>query len=209
MPHKGLFISIEGIDGCGKTTLIEKLASALKDIDKQVLLTKEPGGSALGKQLREILQQQPEKLDGKAEFLLFAADRAQHFTTIIMPALDDGKIVITDRCSDSSLAYQSYGHFVDRNMIQQINQWSMQNTTPDIVFYLRIDVHTASQRIAKTRKVLTTFEQETIDFWQRVIQGYEEIFAQRTNVCVLDARMSAEDVFTQAWNHLSNYLSNG
>src|SRR3989338_3646399 len=106
MLHKGLFISIEGIDGCGKTTLIEKLVAALKDSDKQVLLTKEPGGSMLGKQLREILQQQQEKLDGKAEFLLFAADRAQHFTTTVIPALENGRIVITDRCSDSSLAYQ-------------------------------------------------------------------------------------------------------
>ena len=209
MLHKGLFISIEGIDGCGKTTLIEKLVAALKDSDKQVLLTKEPGGSMLGKQLREILQQQQEKLDGKAEFLLFAADRAKHFTTTVIPALENGRIVITDRCSDSSLAYQGYGRFLDKDMIKKVNTWVMQNVVPDIVFYLQLDVTTANERLIKTRKELTTFEQETIDFWHRVIQGYEEIFAHRPDVCKLDACTSPEDVFTQAWNHLSTYISNG
>lgn len=206
MPYKGLFISVEGIDGSGKTTLITKLANALQDTDKKVLLTKEPGGSSLGKHLREILQQHPEKLDGKAEFLLFAADRSQHFSTIIIPALEDGNIVITDRCCDSSLAYQGYGHHVNQSMIAKVNAWAMQHSKPDIIFYLRVNAQTASTRINNNRKILTSFEQEDTQFWQRVIQGYDEIFNDRKNVCTLDAHKNADDVFTQAWNHLSGYI---
>ena len=206
MAHNGLFISVEGIDGSGKTTLIQKLNQALQDINKQVALTKEPGGSSLGKHLRGILQEHPEKLDGKAEFLLFAADRSQHFSGQVIPALEDGKVVITDRCCDSSLAYQGYGHHVDLDMMRKVNAWAMQNIEPDIIFYLKVSSDEASRRLAQTRSKLTSFEQEKSDFWDRVITGYEEIFADRESVCTLDASSQSEQVFTEAWNHLSKFL---
>ena len=206
MPYKGLFITIEGIDGSGKTTLMKRLSEALKDSNKKVLLTKEPGGSSVGKHLREILQQQPEKLDSKTEFLLFAADRSEHFSSIIIPALEEGTVVITDRCGDSSLAYQGYGYHVDKEMIQKINAWAMQKIEPNATFYLRVDAQTASTRIAQGRKVLTTFEKEDARFWERVINGYDTIFKERKSVCTIDASTSADTVFTQAWNHLSEYI---
>ena len=125
MTHPGYFVSIEGIDGCGKTTLAQRLQAMLTHAGHQVLLTKEPGGSELGKSLRAILQTQEMPIGGKAEFLLFAADRAQHFEKIIIPALREGKVVITDRCADSSLAYQGYGHNLDRTIITTVNNWAM------------------------------------------------------------------------------------
>jgi dTMP kinase len=200
---KGYFISIEGIDGSGKSTLITKLSQALQEAKKNVLITKEPGGSVLGKKLRNILQKQTEPLSEKSEFLLFAADRAQHFERIIIPALEKGLVVVTDRCIDSSLAYQGYGHRVDLDMIKNMNQWVIKNFFPNLTFYLRIDVETASKRLAETREELTTFEQEKFDFWERVIKGYEVIFENRKNVCTLDATENPETIFTNAWNYLS------
>lgn len=207
MIPKGLFITIEGIDGSGKTTLVQHLTSSLTSTNKPALVTKEPGGSILGKELRKVLNHQPEKLDGIAEFLLFAADRAQHFATVIIPALKENKIVISDRCSDSSLAYQGYGRGIDTTMIKAINSWAMQNTAPDLTFYLKLDINTATNRILQRHKTITTFEQESIVFWTRVIAGYEEIFTNRRNVCTLDATQAPEVVATQASTFLSSYFS--
>jgi dTMP kinase len=107
--NRGKFITIEGIDGCGKSTLAENLTGALTKIGAPVLLTKEPGGSELGKSLRKILQEQHYPVCDKAEYLMFASDRAQHYKQLIQPALAAGKIVISDRWGDSSVAYQGYG----------------------------------------------------------------------------------------------------
>lgn len=207
MTPKGFFITIEGIDGVGKTTLIQNLTTALKNTDQKIVITKEPGGSLLGKELRKMLNHQQEKLNGIAEFLLFAADRAQHFATVIAPALQENSIVISDRCSDSSLAYQGYGRGIDKEKISSINTWAMQNIVPDVVFYLKLDIHTATTRFLQRQKTLTTFEKESLEFWKRVIGGYEEIFANRSNVCTLDATQSPEMLAAQASDFLNNYFA--
>src|ERR1700730_16197149 len=131
--NKGMLIVIEGIDGAGKSTLAKSLADILTTQGNTVLLTKEPGGSQLGKQLRTILQNQPIPITPIAEYLLFAADRAQHIEQVVKPALERGAIVISDRMGDSSLAYQGYGRGIDKNNIRTVNQWAMQGLTPDLV----------------------------------------------------------------------------
>src|SRR3972149_5899470 len=123
-----MLITLEGIDGSGKSTLAKKMADTLHN----VVLTKEPGGSALGKKLREILQMQPVPITPIAEFLLFAADRAQHFDEVVIPALEQNKIVISDRMADSSLVYQGYGRGINMENIKLVNKWVMQDITPDI-----------------------------------------------------------------------------
>jgi len=173
----------------------------------QVLLTKEPGGSELGKSLRAILQTQETPIGGKAEFLLFAADRAQHFEKIIIPALREGKIIITDRCADSSLAYQGYGHNLDRELIATVNTWAMNGVVPDLIFYLRVDLATAMKRLTEERDSLTTFEKRASNYWSKVINGFETIFAQRDNVIILDASADKEMVFDQALNCLNKKLN--
>lgn len=198
----GFLLTIEGIDGCGKSTLAKKLYAHLTQKNYSVLLTKEPGGSELGNQLRTILQTQKTALAGKAEFLLFAADRAQHFEKIIIPALQKGTVVISDRCSDSSLAYQGYGRDLDSNMIQMVNHWAMNGIAPDLVFYLNIDSKTALERLTANRTTLTAFEKKTGDFWTKVITGFEAIFAQRPEVVTLDATLDTQTVFEQAIEHL-------
>ena len=134
--QSGLLITIEGIDGSGKSTLAKNLTTYLQR-EYETVLTKEPGGSALGKQLRTLLQTQPVPITPLAEYLLFAADRAQHFHEVIIPNLKKGRIIISDRMADSSIVYQGYGRGLDREKIKYVNQWAMQGVQPDITFYVQ------------------------------------------------------------------------
>ena len=116
-----------------------------------VLLTKEPGATALGQHLRSLLQQRTSPICPQAEFLLFAADRAQHVTEVVLPALHSGKIVISDRMADSSRAYQEFGRGLESSWIKSINQWTMQGLEPDLTLYLKIDYATAFTRLKEAQ----------------------------------------------------------
>ena len=193
----GLFITFEGIDGCGKTSLLARLTK-LWSAHCTVLQTKEPGGSALGKQLRTILQEQTIPLDPKAEFLLFAADRSQHFSTIVLPALEQGVLVLSDRCADSSIAYQGYGGGLPVTTITQINRWAMQNRQPDITVYLRITPEIAEQRFIKRNEKLTAFELRGAAYWNKVIHGFETLYTGKQNVVIIDGSATPDEVFEEA-----------
>lgn len=121
----GILIAIEGIDGSGKSTLAKNLFSSLEQQRFDTILTKEPGDSELGKEIRELVCTQNIPISSRAQYLLFAADRAQHFDELIIPALQQNKLIICDRLSDSSLAYQGYGNGLSTDMIKSINEWSM------------------------------------------------------------------------------------
>ena len=192
----GILIAIEGIDGCGKSTLARNLHATLTRQSIATVLTKEPGGSPLGKELRALLQQQEIPLDPKAEYLLFAADRAQHFAQLIIPALYNKQLIISDRMGDSSIAYQGYGRGLDIAMIKTINAWSMQDIRPDLIVYVRIEPDTAWQRIWARNEALTTFEQEGIDFLQRLAHGFDTLFESQQNVIILDGN-DTPDILTQ------------
>ncbi len=200
-----MLICIEGIDGSGKSTLAKQLADSLHKDGHTVVLTKEPGGSALGKQLREILQTQPIPINPISEFLLFAADRAQHVTEVIKPALENGAIVITDRMGDSSLVYQGYGRGIDTEKIKLVNAWAMQGITPDVTLYVAIDSTTAAQRIQQ-RSSLSAFEKEQIDFVERLIVGFTEIYRNRNNVITLDGTQTPEQVTGNARKALDSWI---
>ncbi len=189
----GMLIVIEGIDGAGKSTLALNLAQKLRTDGHEVVLTKEPGGSLLGKQLREILQTQPIPITPIAEYLLFAADRAQHIHDVVQPALQRGAIVISDRMADSSLAYQGYGRGVDKDNIRFVNEWVMHHRAADMVFYLKISADDAAQRLKK-RTMLTTFEKENALFVKKLIEGFDTIFANRSNVITIDGTLPIDNV---------------
>ncbi len=201
---KGKLIVIEGIDGCGKTTLIKKLKKHFSL--QKFIFTKEPGGTSLGLKLREIINKGKKEITEKAEFLLFAADRNQHFQHLIIPALKKGKIIISDRMADSSLAYQGYGRGVDIKMIKKINKWVTSNTTPDITIYLHITPEVAFQRIRKRNLKLTNFEKERKKFWSQVVNGYSEIFKRRKNLLKVDASQSLEKVSNIVITYLEKKL---
>jgi len=201
---KGLLIAIEGIDGSGKSTLAHNLFTHLHCKQYDALLTKEPGDTEIGKKIRELVQTQSIPLSSKTEYLLFAADRAQHFSEIIAPALAQKKIILSDRLSDSSLAYQGYGRGLELEQLTQINKWAMNDTAPDLTIFVRIPVDSALKRIAQ-RRALSAFEKEKA-FLDRVANGFEMLYKNRTDVIVIDGTQSIESVTTQAHIALEEYI---
>lgn len=194
----GILIALEGIDGSGKSTLARNLAIALQNQNHAVVLTKEPGDSKLGALVRAIVQKQDVPVSPKAEFLLFAADRAQHFAELIEPQLAQGKIIISDRLSDSSLAYQGFGRGLSIDLIKTVNTWAMNNIKPDITCYIRIAPAQALERL-HSRTELTAFEKQQA-FMQRVLAGFEELYKDRKDVIILDGTESPEILTQQALN---------
>lgn len=199
---KGLLITIEGIDGSGKTTLIQNIAKQLELQKIPLVTTKEPGGTQLGQQLRTILQHQPVPVCSKAEFLLFAADRAQHFDQMIVPTLARGIMVLSDRMGDSSIVYQGYGRGLEIPLIKTINAWAMQGIRPDITFYLRIDPQEAERRVMLRNVPLTAFEKEKKTFTQKLVDGFDDLFKNEQHVIILNGTDSIELLTDQAVNHI-------
>jgi len=203
---RGILISIEGIDGSGKSTLANKLRDTLIKKQFDTKLTYEPGDSSLGKHLRKILHERDFDICGKSEFLLFASDRAQHFVETIIPKLNQNKIVISDRMGDSSVAYQGYGRQEDIQVIQRINKWAMQDIEPDIVFYIKVPLETALQRLKKRKSRPTSFEKEKQKFTKRLVTGFEEIFKNRKNVITLDGEQPADILEKMAYANIMQYV---
>lgn len=172
---KGLFITFEGIDGCGKTTQINLLKDYLENNGYKVILTREPGAKGLGEKLREILLNYDGEVSSNCESFLFLADRAQHIDTIIKPAIQNGVVVLCDRHTDSTVAYQGYGRSLDLDQIKQLNNIATSGIKPDITFILDIDIETSLIRIGKGRDRM---ENSGREFFERVRNGYIEISKQ-------------------------------
>ena len=210
MKKNGLLISVEGIDGSGKTVFSQALSKSLDQLNLQSVLTKEPGGTKFGLKLREILQYRHDfgQLDDRAEYLLFASDRAQHFSQVVIPNLQAGKIVISDRTSDSSIAYQGYGRGLDIDMIKQINNWAMAGIKPHLTIYLKIDLQTAQNRIEQRAEKLTAFEQAGVAFMQRVIGGFDKLYQDRLDVLILDGKLPIVDLINQSCGQILKLINN-
>jgi dTMP kinase len=190
----GLLVGVEGIDGCGKTSLIQAVAQLLSLQHITPVLTREPGGTKFGLQLRQILQYRDQigNLDAKAEYLLFAADRAQHFTQVVIPNLQAGRLVISDRTGDSSLVYQGYGRGLDLKMLAQINSWATCLVIPNLIIYLRIDAQTAQARVRARAEKLTAFEQVEQAFFEKLINGFDAIYQNQEHVLILDGKLPTQ-----------------
>ncbi len=204
--RKGSLIVIEGIDGAGKSTLMQNLGDRLKNLVPEVVLTKEPGGSALGMHLRDLLQYQSVCLAPKAEYMLFAADRAQHFHDLIIPAIKRGALIISDRMGDSSIAYQGYGRGHDIDFIKRVNSWTMDGIVPDITIYLKISLTDALERMAVRGGKPTVYEKEKQSFLERVKKGFDTLYKNRTDVLVIDAMQNEEMCTSQALEYVKTWL---
>jgi dTMP kinase len=176
-----VFISFEGGDGSGKSTQAQKLAQYFRDSGRDVLLTREPGGTALGAKLRDLLQGLSLEITPQAELLLYAADRTQHVKEVIRPALEAGKVVICDRYCDATVAYQGYGRKMDLELIQRINEWVTQGILPRLTLLLDIEPEIGLGRIVGSRKPLDRLEREKAEFHQRVRDGYLKLAAQQSH----------------------------
>ncbi len=198
-----MFISFEGTEGVGKTTLIQKLYEHFQQQGKQVVLTREPGGTPLAEQIRSLLLSvnHEEQMSHDTELLLMYAARAQHLAAVILPALAQGKIVLCDRFVDSSFAYQCAGRGLSREKLQLLNQ-NFVSKMPDITFWLDAPIELGMNR-ARARGALDRFEQEKVVFFESVRSGFSEIHlsdAQRMKR--LDATQTPEQVFAEALRYL-------
>ena len=149
--NKGLFITFEGIDGCGKTTQLNMLNKYLQDKGYETVLTKEPGGKGLGEKIRNILLNYDGEVSDRCESFLFLADRAQNIDLIVNPAIRQGKIVLCDRHTDSTLAYQGYGRELDLAQIKKLNDLATNGRKPDITFIFDVSLETSSKRVGKDK----------------------------------------------------------
>ena len=192
---KGLFITFEGGDGCGKTTQIKLLDEYLRAKGYKTLLTREPGAKGLGEKIREILLNYDGEVSPRCESFLFLADRAQNVDCIIRPALADGTIVICDRHTDSSVAYQGYGRGLDIDRIKKLNLLATDGLVPDLTIVLDVDVETSQARVGSEKDRM---ESAGIEFFERVRNGYLEIAKQEPErVKVVDSKQSIEDIHKQ------------
>ncbi|NEP86187.1 MAG: dTMP kinase [Okeania sp. SIO2C2] len=203
----GKFIVFEGVEGGGKTTQIQLLRNWLleqkqsrellsKLINLEVIVTREPGGTKLGQALRELLLNTDisgEQIQERAELLLYAADRSQHIENLIKPYLEKGAIVLCDRFTDSTLAYQGYGRGLDLELIQKLNYIATGGLKSDLTFWLDIDVEIGLTR-AKNRGKIDRMEQADIQFHKRVQQGYQELAKGNPLIVRIDANLTTDKI---------------
>lgn len=189
------FITFEGVDGAGKSTHLAWFADALRQRGHDVVVTREPGGTPLGEQLREILLNQPMNIGTEA--LLMFASRLEHIEQLIKPALHAGKWVISDRFSDASFAYQGGGRGLDWGKLTQLEQWVHGDLQPALTLFFDVPVEVARQRLSNNAS-LDRFEQEQADFFERVRAGYHRRVQQNPQrYAVIDAARSLDEVKRQ------------
>ena len=204
--NKGLFITFEGADGCGKTTQLMLLAKGLKANGYDVVVTREPGAKGLGEKIREILLNYDGEVSSRCEAFLFLADRAQHMDIIVRPAVEKGKIVLCDRHTDSTVAYQGYGRGLDIERINNLNNIATSGDKPDLTFVFDIDVETSMKRVGGQKDRM---ESAGMEFFNRVRNGYLEIARQEPErVKVIDAAKSIDDIHKNVVDILKAFIVN-
>lgn len=192
---RGLFITFEGIDGCGKSTQLNLLAEYLKSQGKDVLVTREPGAKGLGEKIREILLNYEGDVSSNCEAFLFLADRAQHIDIIVKPAIENGTIVLCDRHTDSTIAYQGFGRGVELERLKMLNNLATSGFKPDLTFVFDVDVETSLSRVGKTRDRM---ESAGVEFFEKVRNGYLKIAKQEPErVKLISSKDTIENIFEQ------------
>lgn len=203
MTKKGLFITLEGIDGSGKSTLAKGLVASLNELGYQTLLTRAPGGTPSGAQIRELILHG--KLhDIKAELFLFLADRAEHVTTVIKPALDAGKIVICDRFSDSTIAYQ-----VPRGLelveVDKLCRYATGGLEPNLTLFIDIEPQLAYERIQKSRHK-DRIENEGLYLMTKITDAYLQLVKTYPRIKPLDGKLSVKELLDTSLDHVTKFI---
>jgi dTMP kinase len=198
----GIFISFEGPDGAGKTTALEKLLPLLKErTDKEVVLSREPGGSIIAEKIRKIiLDIHDEEMDPRTEALLYAAARRQHLVDAVLPALEEGKVMLSDRFVDSSIAYQGGGRQIGTKEVGEINDFAIDGHLPDLTIYFDVTPDVGLSRIRKDHEgAMDRLEKEALSFHQRVYDSYMEIVKNNPDrIKTIDAAQPVEKVVADA-----------
>jgi dTMP kinase len=210
---KGLFITFEGTEGCGKSTQVQLLAKQLLTLGHHVRILREPGGTSIGEEIRHTLKHSKSNaaMTSEAELLLMNASRAQLVREIIRPALAAGEIVLCDRFYDSTTAYQGYGRQLDLKMVQHIIDVAVGETKPDLTLLLTVSPEVSAQRRATRQSnmpfIRDRIEEANQEFFTRVAKGYEALAAAEPNrIRVVDASGSVENVCLKIWQHVQAVL---
>lgn len=205
---KGLFITFEGPDGSGKTTVSTAVCERLEKEGYPVVYTREPGGIDIAEQIRKvILDPKNTAMDARTEALLYAASRRQHLVEKVLPALEEGKTVISDRFVDSSLAYQGAGRELGIDEVMAINQFAIENHMPDKTIFLDIPSELGLERIQKNRDFLDRLDQESLDFHERVFAGYQTVIQKyKERMILIDASKPVEEVIESAYQAVKELL---
>jgi dTMP kinase len=208
-----LFITFEGIEGCGKTTQVGRFVKRLERLGISLVTTLEPGGTGIGKDIRKILLDSRNKnLSPLAELILYAADRAQHVEEVIKPALDEGKWVVCDRFSDATVVYQGIARGQDMNLIRILNEKATQGIRPDFTFLLDcpadMGLGRALKRIeAESQKGQDRFEREALDFHKAVREGYLDLARKdQDRFVIIDTTLPKDEVEEKIFQHIEPFL---
>lgn len=196
--QKGLFITFEGADGSGKTTQLNKIKDLLTEKGFDVVVTREPGSLDIGKKIREILLHNEGFVSDRCEMFLFLADRSQHIDELIKPAINDGKIVLCDRHTDSTIAYQGYGREQDIELLKKLNKIAVDGIEPDLTLLFDVSTQTAQERVGKNKDRM---ESIGFDFHSKVRNGYLELQKENPKrIKIVDANNSIDKVFEDTKN---------
>lgn len=198
MQEKGYFITFEGPEGAGKTTVITALYEQLQATGKKVVLTREPGGIRISEKIRDIiLNNDHQEMDSKTEALLYAAARRQHLVERVIPALEEGAIVLCDRFVDSSLAYQGYARGLGVDEVWAINAFAIGDMFPDLTIFFDVSPEIGLARIATNEeREQNRLDNEQMSFHQRVYEGYQEVIKRYPKRIVsVDASLSFDEVY--------------
>ena len=205
MASPGFFLTLEGVDGCGKTTQLERLIARLRAAGRDPVRVQEPGGTRIGLEIRKILLDKANAdLDPTAELLLYFASRAQNIAEVIRPALARSQVVVADRFTDATMAYQGYGRRMGPDVVRAVEAIACGGLRPDLTLWLDIDpqigVNRALDRNPSSKTDETRMEQEGREFYRRVYQGYQEIAAaEPERVARIDASGTIEQVADLIW----------
>lgn len=205
---QGIFITLEGNEGSGKSTQQKIIADYLQSKNKQVLQTREPGGTKLGEELRALLlNYEAEKIDPITETLLLFAARTHHIENVIKPALQQGVWVICDRFIDSSYAYQGAGRKVDLAYLDSLTQMSVKDILPDISFYFATDWQTSQARQKTRGNIQDRFEKSGKDFFEAVESGFQAQAKKQKRIQTINSKLPLEQVSQQIFDYLNKFLS--
>ena len=210
---KGLFITFEGTEGCGKSTQVELLARQLRSLGHRVRVLREPGGTPIGEEIRHTLKhsQNNAAMTPEAELLLMNASRAQLVREIIRPALANGEIVVCDRFYDSTTAYQGYGRELDLSLVKSVIDFAVGDTRPDLTLLLQVPPEVSAERL-RSRQSTLPFARDRIEeadqkFFARVAEGYQALAAAETNrIRVVDSADPVENVSAKIWEIIQPIL---
>ena len=203
----GVFITFEGGDGAGKTTQIEKLRGWLERQGHTVVVTREPGGTDIGVELRNIVLHHRGFLAPRAEALLYAADRAHHIHTVVRPALERGEVVVQDRYFDSSVAYQGAGRVLSEDEVRDLSLWATESLMPQLTVVLDIPSDIARQRRDSDNRVFDRLEAEADDFHERVRQAYHRLAdAEPGRFLMIDGQRPIDDIHAEVVSRVSALL---